>query len=142
MYQDIGQISDDTIAELAALLPEIKWRIYNDPGTLHLMAGCMDLVKEIPALTEWPWEQATLVRIEPGGNLYAHQDDGWGITIPIETNDVAVSYSYEKACDKRETHHLKVGRAYLTDRSYWHEATNEGPTNRTNLVLITKAKLQ
>lgn len=149
MYWDIGRVSDDTIAELATMLPEIKWRIYNDPGTSHRMAGCMDLVKEIAELiVRWPldmWEQATVIRLEPGGNLYAHHDEGWGITIPIETNDVAVSFSYRNKeaylAKIRQTYHLEVGYAYLTDRSYWHEAYNEGSSNRTNLVLITKEKL-
>ncbi len=143
MYTEIGKVSEATVAELLSIIPEIKWQLCERELTeVHQMAGCMDLVKGIPALTEsWPldmWEQAIFLRLRPGDHLFNHVDSGWGVTIPIETNADAVSLSSLEETGVQTECRLEVGRAYLTNRSRWHEAFNNGASDRTHFILIMK----
>ena len=151
MYTEIGEVSEATIADLLTILPIIpKWQLFEGkPGQVNQMAACMEWAKEIPELAErWPietWEQSIFLRLRPGDHLFNHVDsvapkfsDRWGITIPMETNDLAVSFSSETEDGPQCEHRLEVGKAYLSDRARWHEAFNEGLTDRTNFVLILK----
>jgi len=145
MYTEIGEVSEATVAALMAIIPEVKWQLCEREATeVHQMAPCMEWAKEIPELTErWPletWKQTIFLQLRPGDHLFNHADSGWGVTIPLETNDVAVSYSSKEEEGTQSEHRLEVGKAYLTDRSLWHEAFNDGSTSRTHFILILKEK--
>ena len=143
MYTEIGKVSEATVAELLFIIPEIKWQLCERELTeVHQMAACMEWAKEIPELIErWPietWEQSIFLRLRPGDHLFNHVDSGWGVTIPIETNDAAVSLSSLEEKDVQTECRLEVGMAYLTNRSRWHEAFNNGASDRTHFILIMK----
>jgi hypothetical protein len=116
MYKETGRIPKNVIVDLKKLLDSKEWR------------------------WEWPienWEQIVFMRLPAHtGKLYRHYDEGFGYTIPIETNEDCVSLSYEN--DAETEHYLEVGKIYLTDRSIEHEAFNSGKTDRTYLLVMLK----
>jgi len=144
MYTEIGEVSEDTIARLKALLPDHDWQLCERlTGEVHQMSHrpVTDQVNDIPELTErWQfdtWRMAIFMRLRPGDHLYRHADDnGDGIHIPVETNEQTLSLAYPNKV--RTEYHLEVGKAYHAERSIDHEAYNTGATNRTHLILIMK----
>jgi hypothetical protein len=143
MYTETGKVSKTVIADLQKLLDskEWRWEKHITGGTNHHAVGCMEESKSVKGLAKlWPidnWEQIVFMRLPPGnGKLYRHSDEGFGYTIPIETNEDCVSLSYEN--DAETKHHLEVGKLYFTDRSIEHESFNTGKTNRTHLLVMLK----
>jgi len=140
MYQEIGQVSETTIAELKTILDEVRWEEHISDVTDHKAAGCLEQCKTVPGLVDqWPvdaWYSMTLLRLSSGGKLYRHADEGFGFQIPIETNDGAVSVTYPNG--NRCEQHLEAGNIYSVDRSIEHESFNDGETDRTHLIIILK----
>ncbi len=152
MYTETDEISKAAVAELRGMLEGLRWETHGEPGdewTSHQAAAFTEQLQQVDEITDrWPiatWKAATVMRLRPGCKLYAHADEGWGVTIPVETNEAAVSFSYERSRPPygiRSEHRLEVGKAYLADRSMRHEAFNDGATNRTYLVLMLKEEPQ
>ena len=144
MYTEIGQISEATIAALRDILLEItwwkRWEHHVSHITDHQASICTEQCQAIEELVElWPvdnWHCLSFLRLGPGGKLYRHHDDGFGYHIPVETNEDAVSLSYENGVKKEQ--HLEVGKLYYVDRSIEHESLNNGSTDRTNLIVLLK----
>jgi len=154
MYKQTGEISASLISKLKSMAEQVRWEHHVSDITDHYAADCTELVKSMKALKiVEPYRAATLMRLAPGGKLYRHADTGFGLTIPIETNDDVVNYSYHPVpgnmpeltgpttalgqVDKKE-HRLKVGKIYHTDRSVEHEAFNNGETDRVFLIALLK----
>jgi len=141
MYTEVGEVSEDTIARLREILPEINWQLCErEPGEVHQMAECTGKVLIHEITDRWPlhtWRMAIFLRLRPGDHLFRHADDnGDGIHIPVETNDESISLTYPNGV--KTEYHLEVGKAYHAERSIEHEAYNTGITNRTHLILIMR----
>ncbi len=83
-------------------------------------------------------KRAFLVKIEPGGNLHRHTDlaaDAYDADlIVVATNDRCLNF-WEDSGGEHSTH-LEFGKRYrLECRGLLHWATNEGQTDRVNLVI-------
>ena len=128
MYDLVGVLSEETLAELQGMLPQAKWETHISEVTSHQAAPC-----EVPRELKPLGERASFLRLRAGDNLYRHHDTGFGYNIPIETNDQCLSLSYK---DGRLEQHLEVGKIYHCDRSIEHESLNNGKTNRTHLVIM------
>ncbi len=143
MYKESRRISKATIAELKKLLAskEWRWEQHINDVTNHRAVACMEEIKGIKCIVKiWPidtWEQIVWMRLPAvSGKLYRHHDEGFGYTIPIETNNDCVSLSYRD--DTKKEDHLEVGKVYFTDRSIEHESFNRGKTDRTHLLVMLK----
>ena len=139
MYQEIGNISEATISQLRDILNNTaKWEEHVSDVTAHQAAPCTEQLQSVDEIvTRWPiytWHHLLFLRLKPEGKLYRHSDDGYGFHIPVETNQHAVSLSYENGIKKE--HHLEVGKIYSVDRSIEHESFNQGDTDRTHLIVL------
>jgi hypothetical protein len=93
MYKETGKISKTVIADVKKLLDgkDWRWEKHITGGTNHHAIGCMEEMKSVKGLAKlWPienWEQIVFMRLPAHtGKLYRHYDEGFGYTIPIETN--------------------------------------------------------
>ena len=141
MYTEIGQVSAATVTELQNILFEVtRWERHISDITDHQASICTEQCEALEDLVElWPidsWHCLSFLRLGPGGKLYRHHDDGFGYHIPVETNNNAISMSYENGLRKEQ--HLQVGKLYHVDRSIEHESLNDGDTDRTHLIVLLK----
>ena len=140
MYQEIGKVSEATISDLRGILNAATWEEHISDVTDHQAAPCTEQVQAVDEIAGiWPidtWHHMLFLKLRPGGKLYRHADDGFGFLIPVETNEDAVSLSYQNGA--RHEHHLEIGRIYHVDRSIEHESFNNGETNRTHLIVLLK----
>jgi len=141
MYAEIGQISAATVTDLRNILLAVeRWEHHVSDITDHQASICTEQCQAIEELVAlWPvdsWHCLSFLRLGPGGKLYRHHDDGFGFHIPVETNNQAMSISYENGVRKEQ--HLEVGKLYHVDRSLEHESLNDGVTDRTHLIVLLK----
>lgn len=83
-------------------------------------------------------KRAFLVKIEPGGNLHRHTDLAAETCdadlIVVATNDRCLNF-WEDSEGEHSTN-LALGKRYrLENRGLFHRATNDGETDRVNLVI-------
>lgn len=83
-------------------------------------------------------KRAFLVKIEPGGNLHAHKDLAAETfdadMIVVATNERCLNFWRD--AEGEHSVHLELGKRYeLLKRTELHWSTNEGATDRVNLVI-------